>query len=369
MSGRMEKFMAAIDNSTGVPHFWFEQTGAEGERLDVLVVRATFAFGVNGQPMTLAADQQPIAFGDVYSDSADADPLRAVVTADGDLLPYKPGTDVLIVGHALAPAGIARSSWLASVGIGQVRKTLRLHGPRKFYKRFFGWRLGPSEPVARVPLDYRLAYGGCINVPAPLTADGVADSIKHAGNPAGCGWLPKPSAYKHLPRSGRRHIKDWIKGKTVLPAPQIESVAAPVRHPLQNVAAHGFTTIARWCEPRLSRQGTYDNQWLTNRYPMLPKDFDSRYYQSADADLVCCPHLIGDEQVLLTGLLPNNREMRLPGWRMVAVVSRASGESTVSVLNLDTVRFDLDSGQASLVWRAHFDCDDPVSMFTQPDGF
>ncbi|MBZ2210092.1 DUF2169 family type VI secretion system accessory protein [Massilia soli] len=352
--------MTTIENSTGVPHFWFEQTGPDGEQLDVLVVRATFAFGVDGQPMTLSPNQQPIAFGDAYSDSAESDPLRAVITEDGDLLPYKPGTDVLIVGHAVAPAGITQPSWLASVGIGQMRKSLRLHGPRNFYKSFFGWRLGPSEPVAYVPLDYRLAYGGCIEVPAALTADGIADTIKHSGNPAGCGWLPKPSAYKHLPRSARRHVEDLIKGKKVLPAPQIESAEAPVRHPFQNVAAQGLSPIARWCEPRLSWQGTYDDEWHATRNSVLPIDFDSRYYQSAAADQVCYPHLNGDERVVLTGLLSDDREMRLPGWRMVAVVTRASGESTVSVLNLDTVRFDLESGEASLVWRAHFDFDDPV---------
>lgn len=352
--------MASIDNHTGVPHFWFEQSGPEGERLDVLVVRATFDFGIDGESMTLAADQQAIAFGDIFAGPADTDPMRAVLMEDGDLLPYKPGTDVLISGHALAPNGMAKSSWQASVSIGPVNKTLRLHGPRQFRKGFFGWHLGPSEPVARVPLDYRLAYGGCIDVPADLTADGSLDTVKYPGNPVGCGWLPKTDAYKHLPKLARNHVKRWIDAQTVLPAPQFESDTAPVRHPYQNLEAEGLSAIARWWEPRVSLQGRYDDQWRTARYPLLPKDFDSRYYQSAPADLVCIPHLIGDERVLLTGLLSENREMYLPGWRLLATVTRTSGESTVSIPILDTVRLNLDSGQASLVWRAHFDCDDPV---------
>jgi hypothetical protein len=360
MSWRREKFVAAIDNKTGAPHFWFEQTGAEGEKLDVLVVRATFDFGINGESMTLAADQQPIVFGDIFSGPADTDPNRAVLTADGDLLPYKPGTDVLILGHALAPNGMAQSFWQAGVSVGPVKKILRLHGPRKFVKRFFGWHLGPGEPVCRIPLDYRLAYGGCVDIPAALAADGNSDFIKFPGNPAGCGWLPKKAAYRHLPRLARKHVKKWINAQTVLPAPQLESATAPVRHPYQNLPAQGLGPIARWWEPRLSRQGSYDNEWLKARYPLLPKDFDPRYFQSAPTDLVCNPHLIGDERVLLTGLLSENREMRLPGWRLLAVVTRASGESTVSVPILDTVRLDLDSGQASLVWRANFECEDPV---------
>lgn len=352
--------MAAIDNTTGAPHFWFEQTGPEGERLDVLVVRATFDFAINGKFMTMAAQQQPIAFGDIFFGAADTDPMRAVLKADGDLLPYKPGTDILVSGHAIAPGGTVLSSWQASVCVGPVNKTLRVHGPRQFRKGFFGWRLGPSEPVARVPLDYRLAYGGCIDVPGELTADGNPDAIKHPGNPAGVGWIPKAGAYKHLPKFARKYVKKWISAQTVLPAPQFDTPTKPLLYPYQDLATQGMSAIARWWEPRLSRQGSYDNQWRTRRYPLLPKNFDPRYYQSAPSDLVCTPHLIGDERVELTGLLPEKREMRLPGWRLLAVVTRASGESTVSIPILDTVRLDLDSGQASLVWRAHFDCDDPV---------
>lgn len=363
VSGRahkVDKAMTTIDNRSGVPHFWFEQTGPEGERLDVLVVRATFDFASNGALMTLAVEQQPIAFGDMFSGPVATDPMRAVLRDDGDLLPYKPGTDMLVSGHALAPDGKPHASWLAGISVGAVNKILRLHGPRQFRKRLFGWRLGPSELVDRIPLDYRLAYGGCVDVPSTRTADANPDFVKHLGNPAGCGWLPRTAAYKHLPKSARKYIKEWLKAQTVLAAPQFESVATPVRHPYQNISAEGLGPIARWWQPRLGRQGSYDDQWRAGRYPLLPENFDPRFYQSAPSDLVCTPHLIGDERLVLVGLLGEKREMRLPGWRLVAVVTRASGKSEVSFLILDTLRLDLDSGKATLVWRAHFDYEDPV---------
>ena len=53
--------------------------------------------------------------------------------------------------------------------------------------------------------------------------------------------------------------------------------------------------------------------------------------------------------------------MQLPGWHLIAVVTRESGESTVSLPLLDTVRFNLDRCQVSLVWRTHFSSEDPVS--------
>lgn len=352
--------MATIDNRTGAPHFWFEQTGREGERLDVLIVRATFDFAADGALMTFAKQQSPIVFGDKFDGPVSSDPLRAVVQDDGDLLPYKPGTDILVSGHAVAPNGQAQPSWLASICVGRVKKELRLHGPRQFRKDFFGWRLDSSEPVARVRLDYRAAFGGCFDVPDALTADGLPDVIKHPGNPAGCGWLPDPADYKRLSKPARQHIAKWIKGLTVLPAPQIEAASEPIKHPQRKVAAQGMGAIARWWEPRLGYQGTFDERWRNTRYPQLPENFDSRFYQSAHPDLIVSPHLGCDETVTLTGLLPQPQEMRLPGWRLIAVVKHVSGEQSVSLPLLDTVRFDLDAGQATLVWRTHFNFDDPV---------
>lgn len=353
--------MTTIDNRTGAPHFWFEQTGPDGEPLDVLVVRATFDFAANGDAMVFAKRQSPIVFGDKFDGPVSSDPLRAVVEDDGDLLPYKPGTDILLMGHAVAPNGQAHASWLASICVGQVKKELRLHGPRQFRKDFFGWRLDPSESVTRVRLDYRAAFGGCFEIPEALTADGLPDVIKHPGNPAGCGWLPDPADYKALSKPARRHIAKWIKSLTVLAAPQIEDASEPVRHPQRKVAAQGLGAIARWCEPRLGYQGTLDEKWRTTRCPQLPENFDSRFYQSAHPDLVVSPHLRGDEVVILSGLLPQRQEMCLPGWRLIAVVKRASGEQGVSLPLLDTVRFDLDARQVSIVWRTHFNCDDPVT--------
>ena len=60
------------------------------------------------------------------------------------------------------------------------------------------------------------------------------------------------------------------------------------------------------------------------------------------------------------GLLPERVETRLPGWRVVCTVRYASGEHSVTLPLLDTVRFDLHRRQASLVWRANFRRDDAI---------
>ncbi|HEX8613227.1 MAG TPA: DUF2169 domain-containing protein [Telluria sp.] len=351
---------ATIVNHTGVPHFWFQQTGPEGERLDVLVIRATFDFAAHGDTITLAQEQHPVVAGDRYAGPAATDPLRAVIQEDGDLVPYKPGTDILVNGHALAPGGLACAQWLAGVRVGKLKKLVRLHGPRQFRKYAFGWRLGQASPVASVCLDYRLAYGGCIDVAAAFTPDGEPDTIRHSANPAGIGWLPSPRDYKHLGRSGRQCVARWVAGQKVLDAPQIEAPLDPVTHPFQHLPPQGLSAIARWCTPRVAYQGDFDAHWRANRYPLLPENFDARYFQNAAADMVITPHLRGDETVTMTGLLTDKTDMALPGWMLIVVARLASGADEVSIPLLDTVRFDLDRCQVSMVWRTHFYDNDPV---------
>jgi hypothetical protein len=351
---------ASILNHTGVPHFWFPQAGPDGERLDVLVLRATFDFAAHGDTITLAQVQHPVVAGDAYAGPASTDPLRAVIEEDGDLLPYKPGTDILVSGRALAPDGVASTQWIAGIRVGTLKKLVRLHGPRQFRKHAFGWRLGPATPVDAVCLDYRLAYGGCIDVAAGFTRDGEPDTIRHGGNPAGIGWLPAPGDYRHLGRAGRQFVARWVAAQTVLDAPQIEAPLDPLTHPFQAVPPQGLGAIARWCTPRIGYQGEFDAHWRAQRYPLLPVNFDSRYFQNAPADLVMRPHLRGDESVTMNGLLSEKTDMVLPGWTPVVVVRRASGRSEVSIPLLDTLRFDLERRQVSMVWRTHFYHDDPV---------
>ncbi|NHZ45031.1 hypothetical protein [Massilia aquatica] len=66
---------AIVANHSGVPYFWFEQTGPEGERIDVLVVRATFDFASGGSLMTLAQTQHEIVLGVC---AAETDAIRMV---------------------------------------------------------------------------------------------------------------------------------------------------------------------------------------------------------------------------------------------------------------------------------------------------
>lgn len=351
--------MTQIDNRSGLPHAWFEKLGPGGQTFDVLAVRGTFDFAAHGQRLTLATQQTPIVFGDEYIGLPEDNPLKSVLSREGDLVLFKPATDVYLTGTAQAEHHALTAEWLAAMRVGPVRKGLRLHGSRYFERRMGGWRLTPAELTTAVPLDYRKSFGGSYSTLASESAS--PEHVYKLDNPAGCGWLPDANALSELSKPARKQIAALISGIKRLDAPQIESPDCPVTHPSQASAAQGFAPLARWCEPRLRHAGTYDDAWREQVYPDLPDDFDPRFYQSAPPDLICDGHLDGDEPVMLAGLLPEGRaEMRLPGLVVLASTTGASGRKRAGNLVLDTVALDLDARQATLVWRGTFDRTDAV---------
>lgn len=351
--------MAAVENHSGLPHAWFPKIGDSGHTFDVLVVRGTFDLGGNGVAPTRAPRQEPVVDGDQYDDPRGDDPVRVMLIQPGDRVLHKPQTDVYVTGHAHAPDGLPTGSWAAAIQVGEREVTLQLFGPRRFVKRWLGWRLTDATAVSEVPLSFERAFGGGYAVPLDQS-DAIA-RIHKPDNPVGCGWLPDNKALDLLPVDERKIMAAAVAGVQELPAPQIEDPMAPVRSPFQQSPAFGSGPIAPWWAPRVHRQGTLDDDWLATRCPAVPDDFDAAYYQAAPASLTLPKHLQGDEQLRLTNLLPDSRYVsRLPGWKVMAVAAYADGSSDVTFPVIDTVSIDLDKRRLSLVWRCCFDRVNPV---------
>lgn len=344
--------MVRIDNHSGLPHLLYEKAAPSGERFDVLVLRGTFDFARDGEPMALATEQRPILLGDRYDGPVSSQPLKAVIAEEGDLVLGKPGTDVLMQGHLRPRKGTPTELWQAELSLGSLSKTIRVNGPREIRDSLTGWRLGEATPVEQVPLDYRLAYGGCFYDPEAPAEGAQAASVHYPMNAAGCGWLPSSADFKRLDSDVRQRIEKQVSLIRRLPAPQLEDPLTPYKDPHQKLTPQGFGPIARWWEPRVSLQGTFDEQWQQHRSPLLPADFDPRFYQSAPASLVATPYLGGDEIVRLKGCLVEGEcSMRLPSVAPMVLIDESSPSGHAQLPPLDTVRIDLDRRQATLLWR------------------
>lgn len=348
--------MVAAENLSGFPMVVVEKTGPDGTPYDVVVVRGTFDFSADGLPVELAALQTPICYGDEFEGPVATEPLKAVLRREGDVVLFKPATDVHVIGTAMAPGGAAQPEWLAGIGIGPLRKRLRLLGPRSFVRNADGdWYLGAPEKVAAVRLDYRNAFGGSLDAP---TGDASAEPLPgtyHEDNPAGCGWLPDPALLEKASSEKHKQLVQRLESITSLQAPQIEHPDKPVRSPHAHLIPEGFGPVARWSRQRLRYGGTYDQAWEQKRRPVLPEDFDPRFYQSAHPDLICPGFLKGDEHLAMAGMLPEGPvKMRLPSMSILIKACFDSGHSEAGSMRLDTVTVDIDARQLTLIWRAAF---------------
>jgi hypothetical protein len=336
----------SVLNHTPFPAIAFRQFNLAGDMMGVVSMRGTFKL-VDEGPLAMASKQEPLELSDVYGTD---DPHASDMITQGSLVPFKPGTDVTFVGAAYTLDGAPAKTWTCGVSVGQVFKNLRVHGPRHWIdarsasqsskivsknpsKRH--WVMGEAEPVPYVVLSWDHAFGGII----PDFGDGL--SATYQENPRGRGIV-------------NNAVPDDVRG---VPAPQIEAIDKPISNWTENYEPENIAPIPPFWPQRQRLAGTYDDDWLNNRHPLLPKNFDFRFWQCAHPDLIAKRWLRGDEEFELRNLLYRHPRVRgtLPGINLQMQLPQ--GDATgVAPLVLDGVHFDMRPGvgRVFLTWRAGF---------------
>jgi len=342
----------------------------------------------------------PLCMEDTYYGEAGESSVRE----ESDLAPFKPKCDVIMVGNAYAPGGIKAKRWPARIRIstavakekGQSKtdtyqplldKTLNITGTREFRRDSFvpfkPWRLVEPEAVSAVPLRWEYAFGGASHVsnppPQPDEAPEILLNQVCFSNPVGCGWIDQRHD-RIVDEQGRRVL-------TLLRAPQIEPPEAPItalvmaRNPegdldaraMAEVAASyphapvGFGVVGRAWAPRLVRAGTYDQAWLDQRWPNLPKDFDFGYWNGASEDQQI-PHPPPDARIELWNLTdpmhtPDGYlRVDLPSHRAFVLLRLYNGALLPLPLLIDTLRIDTDAMTVAVTYRVGILDDAPIRV-------
>lgn len=385
---------AEFRNSSGYPALCFEHVNHHGERRTVVVARVTLKFDDVGA-VSPCDPQPPLNFKEVPFEQVGRGPAECALHRESDLAPEKPLVDVIVQGTAYAPSergarrfqvrleieeplqGRAFGAASAAAFQAAGNWSLDVYGPSEWrwrhpLGRFWRglvcaaslgllrpspWRRSWTIPVAAVPLRYSSARGGRLEL-----RDGERSFVFcNEENPSGTGWLPSIAAIRA--QTGLSWFGAWrqrgrlASQNPVVSAAQIWPAGAARPHRPDGAGdVGGWGAIAKPWLPRRRHAGTYDDAWQDGRRPLLPQDFDPRYWNGAHPDLQLSA-LSPDARLRLVGLLPptvradRTFQIDLPGLRFAACIREAGKPEQSRELRLDTVLVDVEAREVELLYR------------------
>lgn len=250
----------------------------DGSEVWLVAVKATFDILEDGS--TAPAKEQPPV---LRLPEHHGEPFKSSIRYEADLVLTKRCTDIIVVGHAWAPAGTTVTQLDCGFKVGALQKVVRVFGDRHWGV------LGASEPLPfqKMPLVYERAYGG---------VDGKSDAPDKDWdwrNPVGTGYAVSGGNARGVALPNIEDPKQLVKSWEDRPAPA------------------GFGAIASHWQPRVSFGGTYDDAWQKSRAPLLAADLDDRFFQCAPVDQQANGFLRGGEPAVLLNLSPHGRGGRM----------------------------------------------------------
>lgn len=291
-----------------------------------LVVKGTFDID---SELTAAEEQVPI----VYADEHYAEPEDSSVRIASDVLPATGATEVALIGHAYADESDQTSAQV-EVAVGPIHKSLRISGDRVWSKTLGVLRTSTPMSFERIPLTWERAYGG--------RDTSHRKQEKHDWercNPVGRGFAVRKS--------------QQLDG---LPLPNIEDPSHLLTSPPRRPPPAGLGFIGPDWQPRVGYAGTYDESWEKERCPLLPLDFDERFYHCVPPDRVVQPALRGGEPVYLRGVAregPVAFELPEVDLRCAAALK---GERVALEPVMERVLLEPDEKRVVINWKATVHC-------------
>jgi hypothetical protein len=250
-----------------------------------VIAKATFGIPAPGETVHLSPRQLPIFEADIMTKGS-----PPAVAFETDRVPFKPCTDIVLVGCAHAPDDKPVSQVIAGVRVAQVRHAVAVFGDRRWETQRLGvLTTSAAQPFLTMDLVYERAFGG-FDEPAGMYC---------AENHIGTGYVGK--------RSDAR-----LEG---LRLPNLEDPRDLIRAWDSRPRPAGFGFYGRGWAPRLAYLGTYDERYMSERHPRIPSDFSYRFFNGAHPDLQVGSHLRGDEDVELVNVCPGASRVHfcLPG--------------------------------------------------------
>ncbi len=325
--------MWALNNTTpyAAERSWVRDM--DGAEIWLVAVKATYRILPDGTT-ELAEEQEEVLLAPKYL----GEPGQSSLLYESDLVRTKPTTDVLLHGHAYTRP--ARRTVYVVMKVGKMEKRLKVSGDRVWKKGLlWGVKMSRPKPFEKMPIIYERAFGG---------ADQKHPNPKKHGwelrNPIGTGYGKKG---KHL----------------------IGQAVANIEYPNKQISSWknkpppaGFGPITGGWAPRITLGGTYDEKWQQERHPLLPMDFDDRFFQCAPEDQQTSQYLKGGESVELCNLTSNGHlNFTLPRVALAFTTHFFNGEPVEHRAVLHTVILEPDVPRLIMVWHTALPCHSRVN--------
>ncbi|MGF1696318.1 DUF2169 domain-containing protein [Vibrio lamellibrachiae] len=264
-----------------------------------------------------------------WVESGDADVLntphyvdevgQSAMICDHDFHLDKLNTDVIVKGKARAYAKKPVTYLECRLLIdGHIDKTLAITGERKWVEHARALTMTKAQPFTEKEIDYSQAFGG--------------DERNRLGR--GVGSSQELSA-QIVPSVF--YLKE-------------ESLLAGIK-----TRVAGFGPLPPFFSSRYEYAGTFDERWGEERRPLLPLDFDRRYYQSAPFDQQCNGHLEGGERMMLSGFCHDDTiSFRTPKEKYLACAK--FDDEQHRKMPISTIFVDTESKEITISYSATFPC-------------
>ncbi|MEA3546613.1 MAG: DUF2169 domain-containing protein [Thermodesulfobacteriota bacterium] len=299
-----------------------------GAEVWLVAVRGTFSIFPDGT-VEIAEKQGDVCMAPEYC----GEPGKSSLLYESDLFHTKPQTDVILHGHAYAPGGKYATQVDVAIKVGNISKSLRVFGDRYWEKGFLGMKMTRPKPFGKMPIVYERAFGGW-----DQKSDNPKKHSWEPRNPIGTGFAVEA---KHL------------EGQKL---PNVEYPKSLISSWKQRPSPAGFGPVAGNWQPRLQLAGTYDKKWEEERLPLLPDDFDERYYQCSPPDQQVPGYLHGGELAELFNLTPHGYlKFRLPIVKL-HFDTHFGSEFISHTANLHTVIIEPDHPRLIMVWHTMLPC-------------
>lgn len=334
---------------------------------------------------------------------------QSSVRFESDLAPAKPKCDVIINASAYVPQippnlterewekwdaanGIVRNEqgeiteFLTNVRMRDrdqqilLDKSLIVRGEKTFRfqskssltnKVEFNLIESPVAPIVkRIPLDYEYAFGGenklyANNPYSENLVEGVRLTQEQlAGHPE----EDPPVAHTIYEENllGKGFVESWYLAATQnsepITAPQIyypdtaftiESIEQQLQdnRSTPEFKPAGFGAVSRTAPHRRKFAGTYDDEWLENRHPYIPSDFDFAYWNYAPLDQqIEFPE--NEMHIQLKNMTQEGDwQMSLPAHRAFVLMRMEEGMVVPVMLDIDTLIIEPENNQIFVTYR------------------